>query len=582
MSSAYRLAMISRTLARLRSLQPSCALKGLSRTAALHTANSSKPYYVTTPIFYVNAEPHIGHLYSIMLTDLLKRWQQLLGRQSFMLTGTDEHGMKVQQVAQQKGLDPKEFCDVISQKFRDLVSVAQISNDRFIRTTDEDHKLAVTRLWTVLQDRGFIYKDKHKGWYCISDEAFYPETQTVASTDPKSGMPIRITKESGKPVEWASEENYYFVLSKMQDQLLKYYEEHPDFVIPNSRYTEVKEAVKEGLPDLSISRPSRRSTWGIPVPGDDTQTIYVWLDALTNYLTAAGYATAPSHDAFVTSIAAKNWADDAAAWPADVHVIGKDITRFHCIYWPAFLLAAGLPLPSHILVHSHWKMNGTKMSKSVGNVVDPYYQVNTLDADSVRYYLLCQNILEIDGDFSTESALKRRQVDVINKYGNLLGRVCSKKFSLEVSIKNMMSLSRKKRHSPAETRSAEFLEQERIFIETIDQLLGRVTTRMEHYDPTGALSEIWHLLYMGNKYCEDATPWKTERGNLSPALFAVAECLRVTSIILQAFLPQYAIGALDQLRVLQSRRTPEFAKYGVDNNYGKGSNDGKHLIKPII
>lgn len=279
----------------------------------------------------------------MVLTDILKRWQVLKGKPALLCTGTDEHGMKIQQAASNADRDPQDFCDEVSNKFKHLAERANLSHDRFIRTTDEDHREAVQHFWTLLNERGYIYESKHQGWYCVSDETYYPESQIEKRLDPVTGRTFMASQETGKEVEWTSEANYHFKLSTFRDRLLEYYKQHPHFIVPNSRMVEVTSWLEAGLEDLSISRPISRLTWGIPVPQDESQTIYVWLDALVNYATVAGFPGQSFHDG-------------SAGWPADVHVIGKDIMRFHCVYWPAFLMALDLPLPKQILTHAHWTM----------------------------------------------------------------------------------------------------------------------------------------------------------------------------------------------------------------------------------
>ena len=317
--------------------------------ASQSTSNRFRPYYVTSPIFYVNAEPHAGHLYSIVLADVLKRWQVLKGdKQAALLTGTDEHGMKVQKAAEKLSVSPKELCDKNAQQFLQLAEKANISLDRFMRTTDADHKVAVEHFWRELKKRGYIYESKHEGWYAVSDETFYPESQVHLILDPSTGRKLHASKETGKEVEWTSEVNYHFRLSAFKDRLLEHYEQHPEFIVPEERMNFIKKEVQAGLQDLSVSRPSSRLQWGIRVPDDDTQTIYVWLDALINYLTMTGY---PSGEGGQHKL-----------WPPNAQVIGKDIVRFHTIYWPAFLMALDIPLPRGFLTHAHWTMGKAKMS----------------------------------------------------------------------------------------------------------------------------------------------------------------------------------------------------------------------------
>ncbi|KAK9489911.1 tRNA synthetases class I (M)-domain-containing protein [Lipomyces doorenjongii] len=521
------------------------------------TEKEEKPFYVTTPIFYVNAAPHMGHLYSMVLADTFRRWQQFMGRHTFLLTGTDEHGMKVQQAANKIEKPVKQFCDETSQLFKNLASEAHISNDRFIRTTDEDHREAVHKLWNTLVEKGYIYKGKHEGWYSVSDETFYPESQLNREFDQSSGVTKVYSNETGKEVEWASEENYFFALSRMREPLLELYNSRLEdkFVYPYSQFKTIIDSVENGLSDLSISRPSSRFTWGIPVPGDESQTIYVWVDALTNYLTSAGYGKLTASEF------------EKSMWPVDIHVVGKDITRFHCIYWPAFLLAAELPLPKHIVVHSHWLMNGAKMSKSSGNIVDPHAVMAIAGVDSVRYYLLRHNILEGDGDFDTERVLERRQSDLVFKYSNLVSRTCSKSFSIELALSHHL-----KGYPIPGTRPDKFLAFQSEMITEANSLVDKVAKHMKNFNPTGSLSEIWDVLKKANQYVDYATPWNTESSNISPTIFVMAEMCRIISIVLQPFLPSYAMNALDKLSVSPERRSIEYAKFEADMTYGKGAN----------
>ncbi|KAK9462737.1 tRNA synthetases class I (M)-domain-containing protein [Lipomyces oligophaga] len=516
--------------------------------------STKKPFYVTTPIFYVNAQPHIGHLYSMCLADLQKRWHLFSGRDSFLLTGTDEHGMKVQQSAAKGSKEPQQFCDEISETFRRLARAANISVDRFIRTTDDDHVRSVQKLWRILRDNGFIYKSKHEGWYCVSEEVFYAESETQAVIDPMTRLPSRMTIETGKPVDWISEENYYFKLSAFQKPLLKLYEDNPVFVHPKGKLAEVRAVVENGLQDLSISRPTSRVPWGIPVPDDNSQTVYVWLDALTNYLTAAGFAD-PDFDL------------DLSRWPASLHIVGKDIIRFHSIYWPAFLLAANLPVPEQILVHSHWQINSKKISKSDGNVVDPYYIMDLLGVDSTRYYLFSQDLMESDGSFDTEAAIARRASDLVNKYGNLVSRTCSLKFDLAGAVRQVSELP-----SARQDNAISILEFEDELLAKLNTLATNVAVKMESYNIPGAISEIWEVLQMTNKFVDLCTPWskqQRERGNTPLVIYTMADAARIISIVLQPFLPDISSRALDILDVDPKKRTLQFAQCQADWTFGK-------------
>ncbi|KAJ2959088.1 hypothetical protein NQZ79_g5406 [Umbelopsis isabellina] len=368
--------------------------------------------------------PHIGHLYSAVIADSIKRYHELKGEVSLLLTGTDEHGLKIQQAAQATKMQPLAFCDQISQRFKDLAAKANIEYTIFMRTTEARHSNAVKDIWfpanakrnfvfiyqKTLEQKGLIYKGKHEGWYSVSDEAFYTSGQVQETIDEKSGKSIMVSIETGQPVEWTTEENYKFKLSACQDKLNDWLSQNPDVVVPQNRMREVQSWIDMGLADLSISRPRSRLTWGIPVPNDPDHTIYVWLDALVNYITATGYP----------------WKDRAAmeagGWPADIQIVGKDIIRFHAIYWPAFLMAAELPLPKQIVAHAHWTMSKQKMSKSRGNVVDPIAAMDRFGVDTVRYYLLRDGGLSDDGDYSDEGVMVRYKKDLAGQLGNLIAR----------------------------------------------------------------------------------------------------------------------------------------------------------------
>lgn len=355
------------------------------RLSSTLATNPPKPHYTTTPIFYVNAAPHIGHLHSIVLADVFSRWADWRNKgwseppvdfetaertKAVLATGTDEHGIKIQKSADLKGTSPEMLCDRFSKEFKDLADAAGAQYTRFIRTTDKDHIEAVNELWNQLEKRGYIYKGTHEGWYAESDETFYSASQVVPVQE---GQKLMKSKETGSLVEWSSEDNYKFKLSEFQQPLLDWLEANPDAILPHSRRDKLIAELKLGLEDLSVSRPRTRLHWGIPVPSDKDHTIYVWLDALTNYLTVAGYP----------------WKGDdtKGCWPSDVQVIGKDIIRFHTIYFPAMLMALDLPLPKHFITHGHWTMNNQKMSKSGQNVVDPFKTMETFGRDELRWFL---------------------------------------------------------------------------------------------------------------------------------------------------------------------------------------------------
>ena len=370
-------------------------------------------------------EPHVGHLYTSILTDVLKRWHALLGKKSILCTGTDEHGMKIQQAAAKAGQDVRAFCDESYKAFKDLAREAEIDWDHFIRTSEPDHRFAVQHFWLMLRERGWIYPSKHEGWYSVSDETFYPEQGVQLALDRATGRKFMASKETGKEVEWTSETNYHFRMSALQDRLLDFYRMNPQFVVPHTRMTAVVKEVEAGLKDLSVSRPVDRLSWGIPVPDDETQTIYVWLDALINYLTKANYPF---------QIPGK---EDAAGWPADCHVIGKDIVRFHCIYWPAFLMALDLPLPKQILTHAHWTLGREKMSKSTGVVVNPFFAIKRFGVDCMRYYLTLEGGIKDDAMYDNSFIIDRYKKGLQNGLGNLTSRITRYKgYNVRRAVKN--------------------------------------------------------------------------------------------------------------------------------------------------
>ena len=363
--------------------------------------------------------PHVGHLYTLVLADVLKRWALLKGHQrAVLLTGTDEHGMKIQKAAQSAKQDTKLLCDQTMKHFDHLARKGDISYDRFIRTTDPDHKKAVEHFWQELNHRGFLYESKHEGWYSVSDETFFPTSAVHLIRDPATGNNLMVSIETGHQVEWTSEMNYHFRLSAFRDRLLEHYAQNPQFIVPGTRTKNVVEEVKRGLQDLSVSRPAERLTWGIRVPNDDSQTIYVWLDALINYLTKAGY---PFDDG----------EGKGTEWPPNVHVVGKDIMKFHCIYWPAFLLALDLPLPRQILAHGHWTMNGAKMSKSARNGVNPFFAIDRFGVDTMRFFMIYQGKPADDVDYDNAFVIERYKKYLQSMIGNLVSRVMrSKRWSV--------------------------------------------------------------------------------------------------------------------------------------------------------
>lgn len=471
-------------------------------------------FYVTTPIYYVNDIPHIGHAYTSLAADVIARFMKLAGRDVWFLTGTDEHGQKVEKSAINNGLSPQEFTDKTSVSFRELMKILNINNSDFIRTTEERHKIGVRAFWEKLKENGDIYLGKYSGWYAVRDEAFYSESELT----PEGLAP------TGAPVEWVEEPSYFFALSKWQDRLLEFYEANPDFIRPNSRRNEVLSFVKGGLTDLSISRTSFK--WGIQVPGDESHVIYVWLDALTNYISALGY---PDEEGNYKKF-----------WPASAHIVGKDILRFHAVYWPAFLMSAGLPLPKTIIAHGWWTNEGQKISKSLGNVIDPLKLVEEFGVDQVRYFLMREVIFGNDGNYSQENLIQRNNSELSNKIGNLVQRTCSFVFkNCQESVPNVLE------SFIDETYKSEF------FIK-LQELVQNSITQMENYNINAVLDNIIHITEQSNIYIDQEAPWGLKTSNptrMSEVLYVLVETLRYIGILMQAFTPESAAKILNQLGV---------------------------------
>lgn len=406
----------------------------------------------------------------MVLTDILKRFAVLSGKERpTMLTGTDEHGMKIQKAAAQAKIDVKSFCDKNYKQFEQLAKNANINYDRFIRTTDVDHMWAVEHFWSLLERRGHIYTAKHEGWYSVSDETFFPQSAVHLIQDPRTGRKLMASMETGREVEWTSETNYHFRLSSFKEALLKFYKDNPTFIRPASRMAEVVESVASGLEDLSISRPVERLSWGIRVPGDKSQTIYVWLDALINYITATGFPFTPGKEM-------------QGGWPPDCQVIGKDIVRFHCVYWPAFLLALDLPPPKQTLTHAHWTMGREKMSKTTGNVVDPFWAIERFGVDTMRYYLAHDGGLRDDADYENAYIVERYKKGLSGGLGNLVSRVVrGKRWNVRRSVET------------APHTYLEVVETEHISI--LDQLRIIVGQHFDQLDSRKALHEIMSAIY---------------------------------------------------------------------------------------
>ncbi|MGH1483267.1 MAG: methionine--tRNA ligase [Geminicoccales bacterium] len=483
---------------------------------------SADKFYVTTPIYYVNDVPHIGHAYTTLACDAMARFARLEGKDVRFLTGTDEHGQKVEKAAKDRGIEPQAFTDELSQRFRDLVDHMGVSNDDFIRTTEERHKQGVQTLWNKLVESGDIYLGGYAGWYAVRDEAFYTEGELVDGKAP-----------TGAPVEWVEEPSYFFKLSDWQEKLLAFYDEHPDFIAPKSRRNEVISFVKGGLQDLSISRTS--FTWGIPVPDDPSHVVYVWLDALTNYMTALGYPD-ESADTY------------QKYWPADVHVIGKDILRFHAVFWPAFLLAAGLQPPKRVFAHGWWTIEGQKMSKSLNNALDPYELIENYGLDQLRYFLLREVPFGNDGDFSRTAMVSRINSDLANDYGNLCQRV------LSMIAKNCGG------EAPKPQLGSE-TEDDKVLNQAAEALLGQVREHMNNQALHKALEAIFDVVGLANRYVDAQAPWalkKTDPLHMASVLFHLAETIRRLALLTQAFMPEASEKILDQLAVPTERRSLDF------------------------
>lgn len=475
-------------------------------------------YYLTTPIYYVNDKPHIGHAYTTLACDALARFKRLDGYDVKFLTGTDEHGQKVEKSAQDKGIDPQAFTDEVSQNFKDLSHQLDFSNNDFIRTTEDRHKRACQLLWRQMVAEGHIYLDSYAGWYAVRDEAYYAESEIVDGKAP-----------SGAPVEWVEEPSYFFRLSAFQDRLLKHYEENPDFIAPESRRNEVRSFVKSGLHDLSVSRTS--FSWGVPVPDDERHIMYVWLDALTNYLTAAGYDETREGDEY------------RRYWPADLHMVGKDILRFHAVYWPAFLMAVDIPLPKRVFAHGWWTNEGQKISKSLGNVIDPLALADNYGLDQMRYFLLREVPFGNDGDFSHQAMTRRMNGDLANDLGNLCQRVLSMVF------KNCGGM--------LPERVEDLTGADKELLEAAYALLDQNRRCYERQQFHEALIAVWNVVGEANRYVDKMAPWvlrKSDPDRMAEVLWVLCETIRVVAIMIQPVMPGSASRLLDQLGVAGDAR----------------------------
>lgn len=494
--------------------------------------SAADAFYVTTPIYYVNDKPHIGHAYTTIACDTLARFMRLEGKRVKFLTGTDEHGQKVAKSAEKAGITPKQFVDDVSERFRELTHLLEVTNDDFIRTTEGRHVDACQALWKQLEARDEIYLGSYEGWYSVRDEAFYAESELVDGKAP-----------TGAEVEWVEEPSYFFRLSNWQDKLIEHYTRNPDAILPEGRRNEVMSFLKGGLRDLSVSRTS--FDWGIPVPGNPDHVMYVWIDALTNYITALGYPDADS-------------VEYRTFWPG-MHIVGKDILRFHAVYWPAMLMAAGLEPPTRVFAHGWWTIEGEKMSKSLGNTVDPRDLIGEWGLDQSRYFLLREVPFGNDGDFSRDAMLSRVNNDLANDFGNLVQRVLS------------MVGRYCDKTVPEPGASADELGEIEL-LASAHGLLDRVRVHVERQAFHKALEEIWQVVGAANRYVDSAAPWalrKTDTDAMQRVLYVLAETIRLLALVVQPFLPGSAAKILDQLSVPADAR--DFAHFGPDHALAPGN-----------
>ncbi|MDR1944069.1 MAG: methionine--tRNA ligase [Synergistaceae bacterium] len=464
-------------------------------------------FYITTPIYYVNDVPHIGHAYTTIACDALARWHRMMGDVTRFLTGADEHGQKIEQAASMRGLTPIQLCDEVVVNFQRLWRKLGVSNDDFIRTTEDRHIKAAQYFFKTLLDKGDIYKGSYEGWYCVPCETYVPDAQIGDE---------KVCPDCKRPLSRMSEESYFFRLSKYQDRLIEYYGKYPDAILPRARYNEVMSFIKSGLQDLSVSRATLK--WGVPVPGDDSHVIYVWLDALVNYITAVGYPTP-----------GEKW---ETFWPCARHIVGKDIIRFHAVIWPAILMAMDLNPPVRVFAHGWWTVEGDKMSKSKGNVVDPFEMVDVYGADAFRYFLLREVPFGNDGDFSEMGLVQRVNSDLANDLGNLLNRTLQ-----------MIEKYRGGR-LPGAQALAKAREIDRALEKASLDAVGQMDAEMDDFALDSALKTLWGLISAGNKYIDETQPWKLGKDDpqdrLDVVLRTLWEVLRLSSILVFPFIPETA------------------------------------------
>jgi methionyl-tRNA synthetase len=473
----------------------------------------SKPsFYVTTPIYYVNDVPHIGHAYTTVACDVIARYKRLCGFDTYFLTGTDEHGQKIEQAAEKRNIKPIQLADEVVERFRNLWVKLNISNDGFVRTTDEDHKKAVQKIFKKMQDNGDIYLGHYEGWYCTPCETYWTETQLLEGNCCPS-----CNRETSK----LKEPTYFFKMSKYGDKLLKHIEDNKDFIRPTSRRNEIISFIKEGLRDLSVSRVTFK--WGIPVPGDEDHITYVWVDALTNYISALGYG--------------EDGENFGKYWPADFHVVGKDILRFHTVYWPTMLMSAGIELPKSVFAHGWWTVEGEKMSKSLGNAIDPYWLVDKFNVDAFRYFILREVPFGLDGDFSFKALIHRINSDLANDLGNLLNRTLG---MVTRYFKGVV---------PEYNCAGDF---DQALEETISATFDKVDEHINKMEFNKALIATWELVSALNKYIDDTAPWalakdEAKKDRLGSVLYSILDGIRALSLLIYPFMPTTAEEIRKQL-----------------------------------
>jgi methionyl-tRNA synthetase len=471
---------------------------------------SKGKFYLTTPAYYVNDVPHIGHAYTTIAADVLARFKRMEGYNVFFVTATDEHGIKIQRSAEEHGKSPKEWADTVVEGFKKAWRILEISYDHMIRTTDDYHEAGVQAFFRKLQERGHIYLGDYEGWYCVPDEAFWTEKQLVDGNCP----------DCGRPVERLKEKSYFFKLSAFGEKILEHIRQNPSFIEPETRRNEIVSRLQQGLMDLSISRTT--VTWGVPVPGDEKYAIYVWIDALINYITAIGYGT--NEEKFRTF------------WPADLHLIGKEILWFHTVIWPAMLMAAGLPLPRRVFGHGWWTVEGQKMSKSVGNVVDPIELANNYGSDTVRYFLLREGTFGKDSDFSRSAMITRINNELANDLGNLLSR----------------TLAMINRYCDSIVPHPDAREKDAGVREAAVSLFARMKPQMDQLQFSSALEEMWSFVRRCNKFVEENAPWELaktpeRKARLDTVLYTLAESLRIITLLIAPFMPKAAAQMYEQL-----------------------------------